>query len=331
MATIASLSVSSAKVTTTSKKRDAFGDEYLIAKVVLDKQTLCQRLEILDLVGYGRCLFLDNVIQSAEIDEYVYHESMVHPAMVAHPRPQKVLIIGGGEGGILREVFRHNTVSQVTMGDIDKEVVKACQEHLAGWSDGAFDDPRLQIVYADGREFVSQTRETWDVIIVDVTDLLKDGPSSRLSTLEFYEIARQRLAEQGILVVQGESVDPDEMDPHLAIFRTVSSVFPSVRVHSVRIPSFDEPWGFIVASNQVDFRLPTSHDVNRTMADRGCDGVRFYNGFQHFLMHSLPHYIRLGHSAKGQVISDDHPVFVITTNEPTSQEPKVQQLIGFTS
>jgi spermidine synthase len=296
------------------KKYDAFGDEYNVIEVVINKLTPYQHMEILDVVTYGRCLFLDNVIQSAESDEYLYHESMVHPAMVVHPNPQKVLIMGGGEGSILREVLRHNTVKQVVMVDVDEEVVRACQEHLAPWNQGAFDDPRSEVVYAEGREFLDQAQEVWDIIIVDVTDPLKDGPSYRLFTLEFYQLVSQRVSNDGILVVSGQSIDSSELDTHLAIFRTLSEVFPSVRTHCVRIPSFDEAWAFVMASKKSTLRLLTPREVDRTMASRGCAGVRFYNGAEHISLLTLPNYLRLAQAAQGPIITDDQPIFIKSGN-----------------
>ncbi|MBI2644336.1 MAG: polyamine aminopropyltransferase [Candidatus Wildermuthbacteria bacterium] len=304
----------SAIVPTTLVKRDAFGDEYDVMEVVLDKVTPYQHIEILDAATFGRCLFLDDIIQSAESDEYIYHESMVHPAMIMHPCPKRVLIIGGGEGGILREVLRHNTVTQVTMVDIDREVVRACKKYLAEWNQVAFDDPRTEVIYADGRAFVNWTRESWDVIISDLTDPVKDGPSSGLFSLEFYEVVNQRLAEDGILVVQGESVSPDELDLHLAMFRTIARVFPRVRVHSAEIPSFDDTWGVIVASKRLELGVLAPCEVDRTIAARGCSGLRFYDGTKHSLLNSLPHYLRLAQSGQGQIITDDQPVFIRTND-----------------
>lgn len=294
------------------KKYDAFGDEYYINEVVLDKLTPYQHIEILDVVTYGRCLFLDNVIQSAESDEYLYHESLVHPAMVIHKNPHKVLIIGGGEGGVLREVLRHNTVTQVVMVDVDEVVVRACREHLASWNQGGFDDPRTAVVHADGREYLDQTQEIWDIIIVDVTAPLKEGPSYRLFSLEFYQLVNQRLADEGILVLQGESIESSELDTHLAIFRTISKVFPSVRTHCVEIPSFHEAWGVIVASKRSELKLLTPQEVNRTIEARGCIGMRFYDGIQHILLSTLPDHLCLAYSTRGPIITDDQPAFINT-------------------
>src|SRR5262249_47926390 len=152
---------------------------------------------------YGRMLVLDGAIQSAEDDEALYHEMLVQPAMILHPHPENVLIIGGGEGATLREVLVHSSVRSAIMVDIDQEVVALCREHLGAWHCGAFDDPRVQVVYGDGRAFVENDDRYYDVVIVDVVDMLDNGPAQALYTRQFYELLYRRLHPQGIVVVQG--------------------------------------------------------------------------------------------------------------------------------
>src|SRR3989338_9191628 len=115
------------------------GHMHGIDNIVFYKQTQFQQIEILDTKSYGRCLVLDGKMQSSEVDEYIYHEALVHPAMLTHPHPEKVFIVGGGEGATLREILRHKSVKQVLMVDIDQEVVESCKLYLPQWSQGAFD------------------------------------------------------------------------------------------------------------------------------------------------------------------------------------------------
>jgi len=126
---------------------------------IVSAQTPFQTVKIIDTYYLGRILVLDNKIQSAESDEFIYHESLVHPSMVLHGKPQNVLILGGGEGATLREVLRYKSVNKATMVDIDQVLVGLCEKHLAKWHNGAFKDPRVELVFDDAMQYVKQTQE----------------------------------------------------------------------------------------------------------------------------------------------------------------------------
>src|SRR3990172_12876857 len=124
---------------------------YAVKCHVLSKQTQYQHIELLETFDYGLMLLLDGYIQSTQVDEFIYHEAIVHPALCAHPNPNNILVIGGGEGATLREVLRHSTVERAVMVDIDRELVDTSREYLSAWHQGAFDDPRVTLIYDDGR------------------------------------------------------------------------------------------------------------------------------------------------------------------------------------
>ncbi|MBI3953344.1 MAG: methyltransferase domain-containing protein, partial [Chloroflexi bacterium] len=187
-----------------------------LRRVLAARRTAYQQLEIVDTASFGRALFLDGKVQSAELDEFVYHEALVQPAMALHPRPERVLVIGGGEGATLREALRHPTVKRAVMVDIDAEAVAACREYLPAWHQGAFADPRVELLHRDARGYLEETSELFDVIIVDVTDPLAGGPAYRLFTQEFYRLARGHLGAAGAIAVQAESADLGVLEPHLA-------------------------------------------------------------------------------------------------------------------
>src|SRR5215208_2369732 len=193
-------------------------------RVLHTRQTRFQKLEIADTVSYGRALFLDDKIQSAQLDEFIYHEALVHPALVLHPQPRSVLVLGGGEGATLRETLRHRCVQRALMVDIDEEAVTSCREYLTPWHQGAFENSRTQLLHADARSYLEQHDERFDSIIVDVTDPLAGGPSYLLFTREFYRLAAERLTEHGTLAVQAEGVDLNALEAHLAIIATLRTV-----------------------------------------------------------------------------------------------------------
>ncbi|HEY9678902.1 MAG TPA: fused MFS/spermidine synthase [Drouetiella sp.] len=232
---------------------------YKLEKILVYKKTAYQTVLIADSINYGRILVLDGAIQSSEDDEALYHEMLVQPAMLRHPNPQNVLIIGGGEGATLREVLVHSSVRSVTMVDLDQEVVELCKEHLTSWHRNAFDDPRVKVVFADGRKFVEEDDSRYDVVIIDVVDMLDNGPAQALYTKQFYQMLKQRLRENAIVVVQGLEFSFLDDKQHAALARTLRSVFAETHSYRVGIPSFLSSWGFLVAS---DWFVPKEWSVD---------------------------------------------------------------------
>lgn len=170
-----------------------------IGTLLYDSETDHQRIKVFENPTFGRIMTLDDVVQVTEGDNFIYHEMLTHVPMLAHGEAKRVLIIGGGDGGMAREVLKH-PVERVTMVEIDAGVVEFSKQYLPSISAGAFDDPRLDLVIADGAEFVRSTEDRFDVIIVDSTDPV--GPGEVLFTDTFYGHAKRCLAEGGILVTQ---------------------------------------------------------------------------------------------------------------------------------
>ncbi|MGC9371007.1 MAG: polyamine aminopropyltransferase [Paracoccaceae bacterium] len=171
-----------------------------VDRLLYDSKTEHQRLQVFENGTFGRVLTLDGVVQTTEGDNFIYHEMMTHVPILAHGAAKRVLIIGGGDGGMAREVLRHESVEHVTMVEIDAGVVEFSREYLPMLSQGAFDDPRLNLVIADGADFMRRTDQEFDVIIVDSTDPI--GPGEVLFTDTFYGHAKRALTGHGILVTQ---------------------------------------------------------------------------------------------------------------------------------
>jgi spermidine synthase len=280
---------------------------FTVDRSVVSQRTAFQTLEICDTQTFGRALFLDNKIQSSERDEHVYHESLVHPALLAHPSPRRVYIAGGGEGATLREVLRHPSVERAVMVDIDREAVEFAREHMAAWHQGAFDDPRAELVYADARAVLARSGDTYDAIVVDVTDPIAGGPSRLLFTSEFYRLAAARLSRGGVLAVQAESTAPPIAQGHAAIVRTLREVFPIAHGYAAFVASFGEPWGFAVASQSLDPAALAADEVDRRLRERGL-ALRHYDGDTHRHMFSLPRSVRDAIAAADRPITDDRPL-----------------------
>jgi len=209
-----------------------------------------QDITLLDTKPFGKTLIIDGKLQSAEIDEFIYHESLVHPALLHHQNPKTMFIMGGGEGSTAREILRHNTVEKVIMCDIDEEVVDFCRSHLLANRD-AFSDSRLQLIINDARAELEKSKDQFDVIIGDLADPIEGGPCYQLYTKSFYEsIVKPRLNEGGIFVTQaGPAGIFSHTEVFSCIYNTLKHVFIYVVPYSAHIPSYADTWGWVMASD----------------------------------------------------------------------------------
>ncbi|WP_054853092.1 polyamine aminopropyltransferase [Vulcanisaeta distributa] len=280
-----------------------------IRRVLYSGVTKYQRIAIVEFEDLGKALVLDGKIQSSLYDEFVYHESLVHPAMITHPNPRRVLILGGGEGATAREVLRHRSVEEVIMVDIDDEVIRLVKEYLPEMSQGVFNDPRFKLVLQDGRKFLEESRDRYDVIILDLTDPLEGGPSYLLYTIEFYNIVRDKLSDDGIMVTQATSTTYS-IRTFATIYRTVASVFPIVRAYQVYMHSFDSTWGgFVIGSKRYDPAILLPDEVNNRIKERIVGELRFYEGDIHRALFTLPRHVR--------AILNDETIKPATDKNPT--------------
>lgn len=224
-----------------------------VKKIVYEKKTEYQKLAIFDTFEFGRMLVLDNVIQTTEKDEYIYHESLIHVPMFTHPNPEEVLIIGGGDGGGLREVLRHSTVKRATLVDIDGDVIEASKQYLPGWN-CSFSDSRANVVVGDGLEYVKNRKSDYDIVIVDSTDPV--GPGEALFSLEFYSSIAAALKPGGVMAAQTES---PIAQPSLVkgIYGRIAKVFPYARIYTAPMPSYPGGWwSFTCGSAQKEPSVP---------------------------------------------------------------------------
>ena len=273
--------------------------------------TQFQKVEVLESETFGRSLILDGKTQSTEVDEFVYHEALVHPPMLLHPNPRTVFIGGGGEGGTLREVLAHSSVERVIMLDLDREVVELCRRYLPNHSQGSFDDPRLELIHQDAREYLANTQNSFDVMIMDLVDPMEGGPAYLLYTEEYYRFAKAKLAPGGILVTQsGPAGLLSYRECFTTIYKTLAGVFQHTMPMQVHVPAFQTLWGLTLASDSPLPLLP-EEEVNRLVAERIGKELRFYDGETQRHMSSLPKYLRTGFQQESRINRDASPVFMI--------------------
>jgi len=281
-----------------------------VEKVLYSGKTDYQTVEIFDTEFYGRCLILDGKIQSAEFDEYIYHEALIQPAMIYHPAPRKVMVVGGGEGAVLREILRHPTVEHVLMVDIDREVVELCKKHLPELSQGAFENPKVSVLYQDARAYLENHGDKFDIIFLDLPEPVDGGPAYLLFTREFYQIVANRLEAEGIIALQAGSYNPRLIECHAAICHTLATAFPVVRSYSVFIPSYDTEWGFAIAAKSPAALQLSSAEIDKRLAERKINDLKFYDGETHLSMFSVPKHIRQAISRNKRIIADDEPLLI---------------------
>ena len=283
-----------------------------VTKVLFEGKTAYQHVLVQDTACFGRSLVLDGKTQSTEVDEFVYHEALVHPSMLAHPGPQQVFIAGGGEGATAREVLSHRSVTRVVMVDIDSEVVALCRQHLPNHHRGAFDDPRLELHHTDALKFLEDTEDRFDVVIIDVPDPLEEGPAYMLFTQEFYYLLKDRLKPGGLMVAQSGPTGPAFYEQCFsAVAKTIGTVFPAAYLSEAFIPSFGTTWGFVIGSLEPDPTALSVQEIDSRIAERISGQLRYYDGITQRGMFSVPKYLRDAVASETRTITQANPLFVV--------------------
>ena len=266
-----------------------YGQSFEISNTLFHHKTAHQELAIYETPALGRVLVLDGIVQTTEVDEFYYHEMMAHLPILAHGDARRVLIIGGGDGGALREVLKHPGVEQATMVEIDASVVELCRQHLPRISAGAFDDPRTRLIIADGTKFVAETDETFDIAIIDSTDPV--GPSVALFEGPFYRHCRDILGAHGILIRQA-GVPFFQGDVYVTAYARLSAIFRDYALALVPVPTYCGghlalAWG----SDDPEHRKRTAEFIDNRLRSANIE-TRYYNPDIHVTAFALPAFMK---------------------------------------
>jgi spermidine synthase len=258
-----------------------------IKEHVLSLKSPFQQIDVFDSEEFGRFFTLDGMIMLTQHDEFIYHEMIAHVPMAANPAIRNVLVIGGGDGGTVREITRYRAVERVDLAEIDKTVVDVCREHLPFTARG-LDDGRVRLHFEDGLKYIRRFTDHYDLIIVDSTDPF--GPGEGLFTSEFYGNCFKALTERGILVNQHEN-------PYYGYYShamrrahaRIKEFFPVCRVYQAHIPTYPSGhWLFGFASKKVD---PVA-DMDAAAWNALGIGTRYYNSDLHAGSFMLPNYVK---------------------------------------
>lgn len=271
----------------TEKQTPNLGITCLVQETLCHFKTQFQQLAVLDTVQFGKMLVLDGVVQTTEKDEFIYHEMIAHIAMQAHPNPKDVLVVGGGDGGTIRELLKYKTVESATLVEIDEAVIEVSKKYLPEISCG-LSDPRVKVLVADGIQHVKQSPGKYDVILVDSTDPV--GPAVGLFAEEFYADIYRALKKDGMMVAQTESpfFNRELVE---SIYARIGRVFPLTKLYLASIPTYPSGlWSFTVGSKCYEPENCNQKPVS----------TKYYNFAVHQGAFCLPNFVKdlLGATAK---------------------------------
>ena len=248
-----------------------------------------QDVEVHDTASFGRLFRLDGHFMTSEQDEFFYHENLVHVAGLTHPGPVRALVVGGGDGGSAEELLKYPTMQSVTLCEIDAAVVDISRRYLQAVHRGALDDPRVEVRIGDGLAFVRDTRELYDLVVLDLTD--PGGPSTSLYTADFYRACARRLGEGGAMTLHIASpvAHPARIRAGLSNLR---GAFAVVTPSLTSIPLYGGMWMMACAAQALDPRTIGPDEVDARIAARGLRELRYYNGAMHAAGLALPNFVR---------------------------------------
>ncbi len=258
-----------------------------IEKTLFSGESPYQRVDVFETVPFGRMLTLDGVVMATEMDEFIYHEMLVHVPLFTHPQPQDILIIGGGDGGSVREARKHSSLKHIHLVEIDEMVLQASREHLPTLSRD-LDASTVEITIQDGIEFVNGKGASYDVILIDSSDPY--GPGVGLFATSFYQDVFNLLRDDGILVVQSESAMA-QLDLVKSIYQKLGAIFPIAHVYLATVPTYPLAlWSFTLASKRWD----PLRDFSQERARGSGIQTRYYNPEIHQSAFVLPNFVREG-------------------------------------
>lgn len=233
----------------TEKQTEHFGITARIVRTLHTEQTPFQKLDMVETAEFGNMLILDGMVMTTQKDEFVYHEMVAHVPLFTHPKPENVLVVGGGDGGVIREVLKHPSVKKATLVEIDGKVIEYSKKYLPEIA-GKLDDPRVEVKVDDGFMHIAQSENEYDVIMVDSTEPV--GPAVNLFTKGFYAGIANALKEDGIFVAQTDN-PWFKADLIRNVYRDVKEIFPITRLYIANIPTYPSGlWTFTLGSKQYD-------------------------------------------------------------------------------
>lgn len=274
----------------TEKQTKNHGITTKIKRTLYHDQSEFQTLDVIETAEFGNMLVLDGMVMTTDRDEFVYHEMITHVAMNTHPNPKDVLVVGGGDGGAIREILRYPSVENAVLAEIDGKVIEAAKKYFPKIA-GGLADPRVNIQVTDGIRHIQENKGKYDVILVDSTEPV--GPAVGLFQKPFYEGIYEALKEDGIMVAQTESPWFNR-DLIRQVFRDISGTFPITRLYTASIPTYPSGlWSFTIGSKKYD---PLEVDESKLKSF----DTRYYHPEMHKALFQLPVFVQELLTDKGE-------------------------------
>lgn len=280
-----------------------YGPSYKIKDILYEEQSEYQNIKIVESYQFGKMLLLDDIVQVTEKDEFIYHEMLTHVPLLTHPNPLSVYIVGGGDGGILREVLRH-PIEKVTMVELDEKVVSISNKYLNIARD-SYKDSRVNLIFAEASITLQNSKDHYDIILVDSTDPI--GEAVKLFTPQFYQNVNSHLNDNGLIVTQSGSplFQPNMLQ---MIVNNMSSVFPIVRVYTAVIPTYPGVyWSFTVGSKMFEPDEIKIEEIEKRIDERKLN-FKYYNSKIHQASFILPEFVK-------SIISNDSPYGIFDSKD----------------
>jgi len=275
-------------------------------------KTEFQTATLVETRSFGKVLIIDRETQSSELDEFIYHEALVLPALLIHKDPKNFAILGGGEGATLREILSYKNAKSVIMADIDHNILNFSKSYLKKWHQGSFYDPRTTLVVQDARKFIENTKLKFDIIYSDLPSPIKEGPAYKLYTLEFYKILKSKLSSGGIFAMQSGPAHILQLELVSALYRTLSKIFKYVGAYTFYIPSYDMPWSYTISSDYNIFNI-NEKIINNKIKKMFSKKLKLIDSKILKGLFNLPLYIKEEIEKNKKIITEKKPVFFSTS------------------
>jgi len=259
------------------------------SKLIEASKTRFQDLEIHETPQFGKLFRLDGCFMTSEREEFVYHETLIHPALAALSAPKRVLVIGGGDGGAAEEALKHPSVDQVIMVELDEKVVEISKEHFGAIHRGVFANPKLKLLIDDGLKYLSETKEKFDHIALDLPDPI--GPATALYEEAFFRDCKRALAPGGVLTLHMGSPwsRPDRVR---TLYGRLAKMFKIARPYTMFIPLYGCLWSMCACSDSTDVASVSAAEIDARVSARGVTHLQYYNGATHQALFALPNFVR---------------------------------------
>ncbi|MCG8568956.1 MAG: polyamine aminopropyltransferase [Spirochaetes bacterium] len=255
-----------------------------IKDTIIEEQSEFQKITLYNTHYFGKLLTLDDLVMLSEKDEFVYHEMICHMPLISHPNPQKVLVVGGGDGGSIREVLKHPEVTEAVLCEIDERVVRICQEYMPSVA-GKLSDPKVKLNFEDGFKFLNSFNQYFDVILTDSSDPI--GPGENLFKEDYYKLIKKALKPDGIMVSQSET-PWFYQETMSSMTESMCKIFKNVETYTAFIPLYPSGfWTFTAASDHCSLK---KFDQNRSK--KLAESCRYYNPEIHQAALALPNFVK---------------------------------------